>query len=229
MHIHIHACCVFKSHACLGTSDLLSTMNKWSSQSNWSRNLHKLIYKFNMTLPVKMESLDLPVRWRNKHVLMPWPCLPFRSWASCVFDKTCGQPLLAGKKISDDTAWKHMFRSLWSKFEASRGNQHPVFTDHVNELELCCPIMIHGDEGRRKLHRAVMATSIQPVLVQGGHAGHSFNSRFLHSIMPGELYEGDHTVQLLQEALVEDLRDLYTNGLQAFWLRLRVAGGTLHA
>lgn len=96
--MHIHACCVFKSHACLGTSDLLSTMNKWSSQSNWSRNLHKLIYKFNMTLPVKMESLDLPVRWRNKHVMMPWPCLPFSSWVSCVFDKTCGQPLLAGKK-----------------------------------------------------------------------------------------------------------------------------------
>ena len=32
--------------------------------------------------------------------------------------------------------------------------------------------------------------------------------------MPGELYEGDMTVQILQDALVEDLRDLYSNGFE---------------
>ena len=31
--------------------------------------------------------------------------------------------------------------------------------------------------------------------------------------MPGELYEGDMTVEILQDALVEDLRSLYENGL----------------
>ena len=71
-------------------------MKSWTCQSNWSRNLHKLIYKFNMTLPVDMVSIDLPVKWRNQHVMMPWPVLPFSSWLTCIFNRTGGQPVLAG-------------------------------------------------------------------------------------------------------------------------------------
>ena len=110
-----------------------------------------------------------------------------------------------------------MFRDFWVKFKAARGDGHKVFTDHAGELEFCIPVMLHGDEGRGKLHRAVMATSVQPAILPDGHAGHSFNSRLLHSIMPGELYEGDMTVQILQDALVEDLRSLYLDGFEVPW------------
>lgn len=220
-YMHVHAWIHLvgqKPCGCLGTSDLLTKMKSWSCESNWSRNLHNLIFKFNMTLPVKMVKLDLPVRWKNKHVMMPWPSLPLSSWVECIFKKTRGEPLLAGKQLSEENAWKKMFQNFWNKFKGAKGASHRVFTDHAERLEFCCPIMLHGDEGRGKLHRAVMSTSVQPVLVEHGHAGHSFNSRFLHSIMPGELYEGDHANALLQEALVEDLRDLYTNGFQVSWM-----------
>ena len=110
-------------------------------------------------------------------------------------------------------AWKAMFRDYWGKFRVVKGH-HNVFQDHANELDCCVPVMLHGDEGRGKLRRAVRVTSIQPVLVPDGHAGHSFNSRFLHSIMPGELYAGDATMSILQEALVEELRNLYTEGFE---------------
>ena len=190
-------------------------MGSWSHKSNWSRNLHKLIHKFNMTLPVEMTSLDLPVRWQNRHIMMPWPCLPFSSWLQTIFQKTSGQPVLARHTLSQRQKWQGMFYDFWMKFKAARGERHQVFEDHGHRLQCCLPIFVHGDEGRGKLRRAVMATSVQPVLVAKGHAGHSFNSRFLHSIMPGELYEGDTTLQLLQEAL-EDLQNLYTHGIEAF-------------
>ena len=150
--------------------------------------------------------------------MMPWPTLPLTSWLEAIFKKTCGQPVLGGIALRDMQGWQAMLRDFWAKFKAARGEDHQVFTDHVEHLGRCIPVMIHGDEGRGKLRRAVMATSVQPAILPEGHAGHSFNSRLLHSIMPGELYEGDHTVQVLQEALVEDLRQLYTNGFEAPWM-----------
>ena len=221
MHVSVCACgCgfvifIFCAIWHLGTSDLLSNMKSWTCQSNWSRNLHKLIYKFNMTLPVEMVSVDLPVKWKNQHVMMPWPVLPFSSWLKCIFKRTKGQPVLAGYTLDQEDSWKTMFQNFWDKFRRARGEYHPVFEDHAQRLEVCLPIFIHGDEGRGKLRRAVLATSVQPVLVSEGHAGHTFNSRFLHSIMPGEHYEGDSTVQILQETLVEDLQNLYTHGCDA--------------
>ena len=168
-----------------------------------------------MTLPVDMVSIDLPVKWRNQHVMMPWPVLPFSSWLTCIFKRTGGQPVLAGYTLGQEVEWKTMFQNFWDKFRSAMGEYHPVFEDHAERLEVCLPIFIHGDEGRGKLRRAVLATSVQPVLVSEGHAGHTFNSRFLHSVMPGEHYEGDSTVQILQEALVEDLQGLYTHGCEA--------------
>lgn len=167
-----------------------------------------------MTLPVKIVDLDLPVRWKNRSVMMPWPTLPMTSWMECIFKKTEGQPILGGLKLSQDKLWKTMFEDFWQKFRDSRGDSHEVFTDHRERLGCCIPCFLHGDEGRGKLHRAVMATSLQPVLVQDGHAGHSFNSRLLHSVMPGELYEGDHSVQILQDGLVDDLQKLYRDGFE---------------
>lgn len=192
---------------------LLSKMKSWSCPANWSRNLHNLIFRFNMTLPVKMVHYDLPVKWKNQHVMMPWPTLPFRSWLDCVFKKTHGQPILGGNLLRDQDAWKTMLRDYWGKFRVVKGH-HNVFQDHLHELDCCVPVMVHGDEGRGKLRRAVSVTSLQPALVPDGHAGHSFNSRFLHSIMPGELYVGDCTMSILQEALVEELRSLYTEGFE---------------
>ena len=123
--------------------------------------------------------------------------------------------MLAGYTLGQEVEWKTMFQNFWDKFRSAMGEYHPVFEDHAERLEVCLPIFIHGDEGRGKLRRAVLATSVQPVLVSEGHAGHRFNSRFLHSVMPGEHYEGDSTVQILQEALVEDLQGLYTHGCEA--------------
>ena len=214
-HACMHACMHAYMHSgkkIWGRSDLLSTLKSWSSPSNWSRNLHKLIYKFNMTLPVQFEHVDLPVVWNNQHVIFPWPTLPFSSWLTAIFKRSHGEPILAGTKLKDDKVWRNTFNGFWNKFKEARGDGHQVFQDHLNDLEYCVPVAIHGDEGRGKLKRAVMASSIQPLIVPNGHAGHSFNTRYLHSILPGELYEGDTSLAVLQDVLVEDLKKLYNDG-----------------
>ena len=124
------------------------------------------------------------------------------------------EPILGGKTLGGEKAWRHMFQDFWSSFKAARGDGHEGFKDHPTQLDCCCPVMVHGDEGRGKLRRAVMAMSLQPMIVAKGHGGHSFNSRFLHSILPGELYEGDMSLQILQDAVIADLQELYTHGIK---------------
>ena len=58
-----------------------------------------------------------------------------------------------------------MFSEFWERFKNARGTSHDVFRRHADRLQFCCPIAIHGDEGRGKLKRAVMATSVQPLVV----------------------------------------------------------------
>ena len=121
--------------------------------------------RFNLTLPVQFEHVDLPVRWRYQHVMLPWPTLPFSSWVKTVFTKSYGQPLLGGHKLEETHKWTMMSSEFRERFKNARGTSHDVFRRHADRLQFCCPIAIHGDEGRGKLKRAVMATSVQPLVV----------------------------------------------------------------
>lgn len=199
-------------NASSGLSDLLGTLKSWKCEKHWARNLHRLVFRFEMTLSLAMVTLSLPVKWKNESVMMPWPTLPFSSWVKCMFVKTKGQPILAGHTLSATDAWKTQHLDFWLRYRAAFGSEHGVFQTHAERLEYCVPIMIHGDEGRGKLRRAVMCTSVQPVLRPLDKA-HSFCSRYLHAILPGELYEGDITLDILHDSLVQDLCDLYHDGI----------------
>ena len=139
--------------------------------------------------------------------MLPWPTLRFSDWARYIFARTSGQPLLAGFELSQEAQWGEMFRLFWERYEKARG--HKLMADG-HPWETTVPIMIHGDEGRGKLRRCVMITSVSPVLHSKGH---SFLSRYLYSVLPGENYEGDHSLDILQDNLVQDLQDLYESGL----------------
>ena len=195
----------FGLNASSGHSDLLGTLKSWKCERHWARNLHRLIFRFDMTLHVAMVTLNLPVKWKNESVMMPWPTLPFSSWVKCMFAKTKGEPILAGYTLGATDAWKTQHLNFWLRYKAAFGSGHAVFQTHAE--------MLHGDEGRGKLRRAVMCTSVQPVLRPLDKA-HSFCSRYLHAILPGELYEGDITLDILHDSLVQDLCDLYRDGIQ---------------
>lgn len=171
---------------------------------------------------VEMTMLEVPVLCNDAEILLPWPVLKFSSWLKLIFKRTAGQPVLAGHKLSDIDAWQGMFREFWKKY-ASAFPGHKVFEQKdKSTLARCIPMLLHGDEGRGKLKRAVMATSIQPLLkARGGKSGkthgHSFLSRFLYGILPGEKYCSGlgGSFETMQDAMVRDLQDLYEQGFQA--------------
>ena len=69
-----------------------------------------------------------------------------------------------------------------------------------------------------------MATSVQPLLkAKSTKKGHSFLGRFLYGILPGEMYCSGlgGSFETMQDALVQDLQDLYQHGIQAYVVMLR--------
>ena len=203
-------CCSEKDTS--GWIDLLWRIGQWKSKNHWCKNLHRLIYRWGFTLKVHMTMVCLPVRFRQVNVEMPWPVLKFSSWVRLIFEKTSGEPLLGGHKIQDELAWREMFRSFWAKHAAAFG-PHPGISAGA-DIDLHVPILIHGDEGRGKARKAVMVTSVQP-MIHSGEKQHTYLTRYLFAVLPADNYSGDTSFDMLQDVLVEDLQECLEEGVTA--------------
>ena len=164
-----------------------------------------------MTLSVAVSMCEVPVLVKQ---ILPWPVLLPSAWIRTIMEKTGGEPILGQYKLQQKDAWQGMLREFWRRFRAAMP-QHGVFSDEGKQgcLHLCIPYVVHGDEGRGKLRRAVMCASMSPVIHQHGH---TFLSRFLFSIIPAELYtESASSFNVLVDVMVRDLENLYQDGMQA--------------
>ncbi|CAE7221399.1 unnamed protein product [Symbiodinium sp. KB8] len=66
-----------------------------------------------------------------------------------------------------------------------------------------------------------MVLAWQPLVSYLGPAvtntsGHSFMSRFLFTVIPSQMY-AKKTLDVLLQALVTDLEDIYQNGVEVLW------------
>ena len=223
--MHVHVCmharetchaCDGKNH-CLGRPAVLMRISSWKNPANWSRNLHALISRFNLSLPVVVTSVQCPVLFQSKVSMLPWPILLLSNWLTVIFNKTRGALLMNGFSVDDD---RHelQLKSFWELYR-NVVPHHKVFEQHDGRLNRVLPLYYHGDEGRGKLNRPVLVTSFVSGLPQQGH---SFLSRFLASVFPGERYsvgpDGVETLEALHNALANDLLDLFQNGFDVMCL-----------
>ncbi|CAK9102229.1 unnamed protein product [Durusdinium trenchii] len=108
--------------------------------------------------------------------------------------------------------WRNELKAFWTMYRLV--NPHHEAFASPQRLEWTLPFLYHGDEGRGRLRRAVLVCSYQPLL---SSKGHSFKSRLLASVFPGERYaclEGEETLETLHTVIADDLRDLFYNGLE---------------
>ena len=185
----------------------------WKNPGNWSRNLHKLITRFGLSLNVPVSSVRCPCLFRNRTTVVPWPVLLLSSWLQSIFAKTGGALLINGFTIDDE---QHE-RALASFWELYRGVDpgHAVYERHASNLNAVVPLMYHGDEGRGRLKRAVLVTSYVAVLAVSGHP---FLSRFLSTVYPAERYatgdDGVETLEALHTDVAKDLNELLEEGFE---------------
>lgn len=197
-----------------GRSDVLMQIASWKNPAHWSRNLHTLICRWSLSLPVSVSNVQCPCDFQGRISMLPWPVLLLSSWLTLIFRKTGGALIMNGFSV-DDEGHELQLKSFWELYKFVAPG-HAVYTVHSNRLGNVIPMYYHGDEGRGKLRRAVLITSYVAGLPA---AGHSFLSRFLATVFPGERYatsqDGVETLEALHAFLAEDLLDLFLNGFDA--------------
>ena len=138
------------------------------SQKHVSRNLHRLIHGAGLTLPVQVDTVELPVRvlcGKPRIAKVQYPVLFPSAWARCIFS-TGGHMLLGGFSLDDQQGFRNMLTTFWDRFRYVRPE-----LDLYNQpwdLSLAIPIAYHGDEGRGKLKRPIMITAVQPIVSHQG-------------------------------------------------------------
>ena len=164
-----------------------------------------------MSLKVEFKMIELPVLTKGQETIVPWPVLTFSAWVKFVFTRTHGEPLLNGFSLEQEDSWRTMLANFWHRAAMCDKTGHPIYRDKIGALDRCIPVLLHGDEGRGKLRRAVLCTSVQPLLHGGGH---TFLTRFLFGILPAERYSADNSFDVLHDTLAMDLLSLYEDGFE---------------
>ncbi|CAE7703995.1 unnamed protein product [Symbiodinium sp. CCMP2456] len=187
--------------------------------SNTCRNLHRLIHRENMTVPVELSFVETPVRKRwptIKKVTVAYPVIYPSSWMRYLLQEH-SYLVLGGNDIQDSARWQALLSEFWqlhNAYDPKHIMNGPVTPPATHTI----PLYIHGDEGRGKYKLPIMVEAVQPCISFKGvtfknSSGHTYCTRFLYTVVPAELYWTDATLDKLHKAFAADLRDLYYNGL----------------
>ena len=190
---------------------------------NAERDVHKLSCKFGLTLPVQICQLELLFGEKI-------PVLPLSSWAQFLMSKHLWFSL-SGLEMPDLERAQAQWSLFWDNFRNIRPNHH-VFCKTVEELSRTAAIIIHGDEGRSKKKTAILIISAHSALgrgtsLQGSSAkeyahqslnalGNTLCTRWLLAALPRHMYDDERSpnLQMLLQALVEDLNSLFEQGFK---------------
>lgn len=139
------------------------------SQTNACRNLHSLIHKRGMTLPLKIHTVEIPVRKRKpqvRKVFVHYPVILPSTWAKYLLEKH-SMLLLGGHDITASLSWKAELERFWRAYLRTEGD-HCMNRDGAPPQNKTIPLYVHGDEGRGKFRLPIMVQAIQGVLSYKG-------------------------------------------------------------
>ena len=96
-------------------------------QKHACRNLHSLVHKRGLTLPLRLHTVKVPVRKRKPKVHKQWvhyPVILPRTWVEYLLLEH-SELLLAGHHISDVGGWKTELRLFWDRYLKANPS-HPM-------------------------------------------------------------------------------------------------------
>ena len=188
----------------LGQLDLLCAIaSAGRSSGNACRNLHSLIHKRGLTLPLRLHTVEIPVcvrRPKLKKLWVHYPVILPTTWIEHLLREQ-SHLILGGHKLEALT-WKDELKSFWDIYLQGDPN-HPMNCPGSPPKEVTVPFYVHGDEGRGKYRSPIMIQAIQPVISFKGPAfknssghlvstkvplsfcqlRHSFCTRFLFAVL----------------------------------------------
>ena len=156
------------------------------SETNACRNLHSLIHKRGLTLPLKIHTVEVPVRKRKPKVRKTWvhyPVILPSTWAKYLLESHSFL-LLGGHDINHGT-WQRELAMFWETYLKT----DPMVKPGAPPPERTVPLYIHGDEGRGKYRLPIMIQAIQAVVSFKGPAFKNSSGQLISkSVLPKFAY-----------------------------------------
>ena len=141
------------------------------AQSNVCRNLHRLIHREGLTLPVNIDLIQLPVRKRRptvKKVMVWYPVIYPSTWIRFLL-KEHSYLLLAGWSLEEVTSWQGCLDDFWQSYKRYDPD-HIMNRADAPPSNCTVPLYVHGDEGRGKYKLPIMIEAFQPAISYKGKA-----------------------------------------------------------
>lgn len=121
-----------------------------------------MVKKFRLALPIQRSYL------KTDDPSLRIPVLPMTSWANFLATNNCWH-VLCGLTKPDKRREEAILAKFWGNFKKSCPT-HEVFKlaeEGVLQLQHTAPVVLHGDEGRGRKHRAYMVVSFRGLLGRG--------------------------------------------------------------
>ena len=151
------------------------------SSPNTCRNLHRLIHREGLTLPVEISFVDTLVCKRRPFVSkqkVHYPVIFPSTWIKFLL-KTQSYLLLGGHNLEDERPWQDMLSQFWGLYMGSQPT-HVMSGPDALPANRTVPLYIHGDEGRGKYKLPIMVESIQPCISFKGQDYKNSSGSFDH-------------------------------------------------
>ena len=153
------------------------------------RNLHGLIHKEGLTMPVSVTPVKTLVRLygknmsRRREVEVNLPTLMLSSWIKTILEQG-GHFLLGGHSVDDFATHADELYSFWCKYRKLDPTL-PFYNDvPESEWQFSLPLAIHGDKGRGRYKRPIMVVAFQPLIpAQEGLSGWGL-SKYVCDLVP---------------------------------------------
>lgn len=147
------------------------TRSKTAKQggNNCSRDFHRWAHRDQSAFPVKISTLQVPIRARQKpgkgkkvliHKKVDFPVIHLSSWFVQIME-SCPEFFLVGCAL-DSPDWGPFFSNFWRCY-TDVDPDHPVHKKSEYEKRHCLPMALHGDEGRGLAKVPLMVWSFQVI------------------------------------------------------------------
>ena len=212
---------------------------------------HKLFAKYGLTIPVKIEEMNV-----GPGELAKFPFLPFSSWMRYLIDHE-KLHLVTGVSLDEQD---ELLSEFWLRYQANHP-RHQLFElarDGAVDLAKCLPVFCHVDEGRTYKSKGIMILSVHGSLGRGTRAyrrrlgvrrlhikqnpmgmnymGNTWSTQFIFcSLLRTTMHDSPDVLDQVLEVFSADMAKLAvagvtsTNGRRKYWAQLLCCKGDLPA
>lgn len=197
-------------------------------ETNSERDINVLVRRYDLTLPVKISTLPKTPGARYHG---DFSVISLKDWCTFLLQYNCWH-VMCGLSRPDPTRERAILAKFWEKFKVLQPDHDVwgIFERQKVDASLCCPIVVHGDEGRGRKKAPFLVMAYHSLIGRGtqlsnkkrvhrsytrmrlNYNGNSRGHRLITSVLP-KMSKDEISFQAILSFVTQDCIDMVTTGV----------------